>query len=181
MHLNLLPPQEKEIIRADQLSQRAIFIGGYFIFVLLIFSIFLLVIFLIVNFKTMDAQNNFKEAQNKLVLEGFDNIQNQLKNINDKIKDVYQIQKNYKYYFPIIEKIIEIMPPDIKITALSANQNQFEIKGFAPNRDSVVNLKASLEQSPYFEAINYPLANFLQAENVNFTFSFKVKYEKFIL
>lgn len=175
MHLNLLPPQERETIRINYLNRKIIILGGYFIFILFIFSIVLSVIFTTINFKAINAQNNLKETQNKLIFEGFENIQNQLKNANDKIKNVHQIQQNYKYYSVVIEEIIKIIPPDIKITAISANQNQFEIKGFAPNRNLVADLKTSLEQSSHFKEINSPLANFLQAENVNFTFSFKIE------
>lgn len=175
INLNLLPPKEKENIRLDLLDQRIIIIGGYLIAALLIFIVLLVVNLMIINFKISKSQNNFQDLQKKFAIEGFKDIQNKLKNINNKIKNIDQIQKNYPYYSTILEKIIAVIPNGAQISNISVTGKHINLAGFAANRDSVVNIKDSLEKSSDFGNINYPLSNFLQAENINFSFSFDIK------
>lgn len=175
INLNLLPPEEKENIRLDLLNQRIIIIGGYLIAAFLIFIVLLAVNLMIINFKISKSQNNFQNLQKKFAVEGFKDVQNELKNINNKIKNIDQIQRNYPYYSTVIEKIIAIIPISAQINNISATGNHINLAGFAISRDSVVNIKDTLEKSSDFKNINYPLSNFLQAENINFSFSFDIK------
>ena len=177
--LNLLPPQEKKVILIDQIYRRTILFGSGALLSLIIFAILLALSLITINIKVKNAENELKTTQAKLKIEGFENLQKKIKQINTQIGDINNIQANYIYYSLAIKKIIEIMPDLIQLQSLSLKQGRFDLDGFAPNRDTVLLLKQALEKSPNFTNIESPITNLLKSNNISFRFSFDVKKENF--
>lgn len=183
--INLLPPEEKQLIALWQINRRIIFFGINILIALLIFIILLSTIYFVINTKAKNAEANFKNLQTKLRMEGFQDLQTKIKQTNQQLKNLDKIQNEHKYYSQILSKIIEIIsapsqaPTDydarVFIKTISINQNQTTIEGFAANRASVSAIKQSLEQSPDFAKLESPLSNFIKPFNIDFRFTFVIK------
>lgn len=175
--LNLLSPEEKKIILAEQTNRRIIFWGVNLVTALLIFIILLSFIYVSISIKSKIAETDFKNAQAKFKIEGLQNLQTEIKQMNAQIKNLDKIQTEHKYYSQALEKIIDIIPVNALIKKISINQNQVTVEGFSPSRETVLLIRQNLEKSPLFEKIESPIANLLKPTDIDFRFSFTLKKE----
>ncbi len=100
-------------------------------------------------------------------------IKNKVNNINKKLQEINEIQKDYfNFYNPVIE-LGNLLPGNVQINLLNLDKNKltFSLKGLAKTRDDLLNFQKNLESSSIFKNIKFPLSNFFSKENIIFEFS----------
>jgi len=78
-------------------------------------------------------------------------------------------------------QITKVIPPEIYLTNISINPQkdtkktiECVISGFAPQRESLLNLKENLEKQANFKEIYFPPADWVKSTDINFTVNFKI-------
>jgi len=174
--LNLLPPQEKELLRLAQIQRWIILYGSAILLSSLIFIFLLSVIWfsLFIELKSLDAslsiakqssQGQDLKAQQGLVEE-----------LNAQIERISRFQKTHKTYSAILISLANMLPSDVKIIGLTINkQNKMSINGFAQRREGVLALQKSLKNSAIFTDVSGPLSNLTKQTNINFSFTMTIQ------
>jgi Tfp pilus assembly protein PilN len=166
--LNLISPTQKR-----ELKKRQIYLVlENFLAVLLIFSIVYAVIVIPINqsiIQLNEEKNNKKqeiELKNK-------SITQKINELNKQIKNLYSIQNNLYNWTNYYIKLGSLVPEGLILFEISNSQETkvFKIKGYAKNRDSLIQLKLNLEKSNLYKKINIPLSNFLTAQEITFEIS----------
>ncbi|MDD2753241.1 MAG: PilN domain-containing protein [Candidatus Portnoybacteria bacterium] len=179
--LNLLPPQEKELLNLEKTRRWVSFYGAGFLIVVLGFAILLGFVwfFILIQLKSyaLTAQNIKASFQGQ----GVDKEKQLVGELNQYLEKVGQIQKNHKYFSPVLIEIANITPAGVRIEGLSIDEKgRVEITGFAPMRTQVLMLQEALVKSKLFAGIENPLANLTKQTNINFNFKFGLKPEELV-
>jgi len=165
LYLNLVSDKLKKEIKLRHLYLLVREISG----IILIITIFLVSILLIAK---IILQNSFNEivSQTTLITRNNQTYNVKVREINDKLDFVSMIQAGYISWTNLFENLAIAMPSGIKLYSLKLNYKDqaISIKGMAKNRDDLLNFKNNLENSPYCSAINFPLKNILEKENIDF-------------
>lgn len=126
-------------------------------------------------------QNEFNRIVNEttLVTKNNQSYTPKVKEINSKINNAFQVQNNYIDWSNLLAEISLIMPSDVTLSYVKAEKNNSNIviRGVADSRDGLLQFKKSLEESKYFTAIEFPIKNILEKENINFTINAQIIFD----
>lgn len=172
--INLLPPIQKEELRErDQL----IIILNFFIF--LFFS--LLVLSLLLSavksyFFGILEEKKFllKEKEKTLNLE----LEKEIKKTNDLLKEINSFYKTQILFFPILENILNEIPPEIKLESLETEFKEKEgflvkIGGKTEKRDYFLKFLENLRGK--YKEISFSKESLLKEKEIDFWVNFKIK------
>lgn len=127
LDFNLIPPEEKKKLET---TKNVLLIGGILKFIALLLIGFCIVLFFtnfsifginfslqkLINSQKTDLEETKKDPIMKQVL----SLDESIKSANATIGRVYSVQKNFIYFSPIVERIVEIIPSQgVYITELS--------------------------------------------------------------
>lgn len=172
--LNLIPPQQKKKLK---LFQVYIYLKNI-IFITLIGAI---LIAIILSLAKIILQNNFNKTINQTYLTvGINKFYNfEIKEFNQELKQVAEIQKQYIPYLNFILSFTDLVPQEVTFQKLNLNDKSIlQIKGLADTRDDLLNFKNNLEKSNLFDNFTIPLENLLEKENVEFELNLKLFLEQ---
>lgn len=123
-------------------------------------------------------QSKFNEivAQTTLVTKNNQGYNSKVREINGKLNFVAKIQDDFIPWSNLIEDLSAITPAEVKLYYLKLNSDEqtIKIKGKAGLRQDLLDFKASLEASPDFKEINFPIKNILEKENIDFEINGKL-------
>ncbi|MCK5320756.1 hypothetical protein KAJ61_05210, partial [Candidatus Parcubacteria bacterium] len=93
-----------------------------------------------------------------------------IKEINNKIDYIANIQNNNIDWTNIILRVSKTINNDIKINKININKsnNTLSLSGNAKTRNSLLLLKDSLEKYENFNEIKLPIKNLLEKNDINF-------------
>ena len=170
--INLLPDSEQNLIKKENFlrSLRAVFILALASYVLVAGILLLARVFLEQN--ANDLQN--KIAQQKQTLQNQDQIQQDVQKDNAIITDYVVIAGKNPQWSKALSALADLVPPDVAIANLSADTatGKIEIQGQSPSRDSVLQLRANIAESPMFKNIDLPLGNLEKPADLQFHYTF---------
>lgn len=173
--LNILPPEEKEIIATQQALRKILVMGSLSLVFILIFLLLLSSIWLLLTVQLKSTEAIFKEAEASAQGKAFQELRKEINKINQQLQNVDQLQNKTRNYSFVLERLTELVPPGIRFKNIFINENDIFLKGHATTREALISFKDVLEKSPYFEEIKSPLSNFLKQREIEFSFSFKIK------
>ena len=175
--LNLLPPQEKEMIRLSRINRLIIFYSGAIFVLLVIFIILLLVtlFFLTIQLKAIEKLVVLEEKSAPSL--AMRNLEKEITLINQKLKMIDKIQTDSIPYSIILEDLAKMIPLGVQLFSFSfdSQTKKANLIGYAPERDQVLALKESLEKFEKFNQVESPISNLLKARDIDFRFSFVIK------
>lgn len=166
--LDLLPPKEKEqvnIKKAYSLAKDLIILS---FLVAGVASVFLIGARYIIK----GDLKNITE-QNDLIILSYKELNQDTRKYNDELKRLSNIQKENVEFSEILLKITELTPQGITLNYLSLNLKDkkniaVQIRGFAENRDNLINFKKNLDSSPFIKDVELPISNLLKQKDINF-------------
>jgi Tfp pilus assembly protein PilN len=176
--LNLLPPPEKKEFARNQFQRWIIFYGVRIIGILLIFSFLLAIIWLYIDIQLQAANKDYNSIQTGL--RGTDLKMQQEKTVllNTTINKISLAQKNQKNYSGFLASLTNLVPPGIRLEAISLDKNnEGTLNGFAQKREQIIAYKDLLDKSGLFVNIENPLSNLVKQTDINFYFKFKIVLE----
>ncbi len=137
------------------------------IFIILIFyAIALLVCLLILQ---IHFTKTVKDTT--LLVRRTENYTTEVRQINNLIINTETIQADFVAWSYLLEYLQTLSNENIKISNIGVDKGEkaIALTGVAATRDSLLQLKETLEQSNYFSEINLPIKNLLERENINFS------------
>ncbi|MCK4967793.1 MAG: PilN domain-containing protein [Candidatus Aenigmarchaeota archaeon] len=176
IHLNLLLDEDKKQIRHLRL----------FNFLENLLALILLFICLItsITLATSYILNNvFYPSATSLVRTisiGNQSFDQQIKQVNQKISAIQDVQKNNLNWLLTITSFIELVPDNVHITNLFIDQNnqRVNIYGTAKTRNELLAFKNNLTNSNVVIDLQSPLSNLLKQTDINFQFIAKLNLDK---
>lgn len=103
-------------------------------------------------------------------------LQSNIKGLNTRALEVKGILESREYQEEIVKKIASSIPEDVILSSLSVDKQEenylITIRGFANDSDALYVLKGNLENSEYFQNVEFPLSNLIEEEDIDFSVSF---------
>jgi len=184
--INILPVEEKKIIEKE-------FWVRFFTMLLILMSLTGIVASLLVFPSYVLSQLREKLAENSL--ESFNkenpdivnnNIDTITSGINSKLEIIEKTKALYQINDKILNDILMNQTEGVNFSQIIFTKNTvektmkdysatLEIHGTAKNRDSLRNLKTTLDKNTNFFEVNLPVSNFIEKTNPIFTISIKIK------
>lgn len=103
---------------------------------------------------------------------------------NSTLKKLSAFYQKKTYLAKILEEIAQALPQNLRLSSLSiltfSNKEkqetgfQISLSGLAPTREDLFDLRKNLMGRENFKEVNFPLANWTKAENIDFSVSFKI-------
>jgi len=90
--------------------------------------------------------------------------------LNLKIDALYAIQSDNYDWTELLRQLANLTPADVSILKFDAQiaSSQFNLQGFAKNRDSYLQFKDNLEDAGNFKNLDFPLSDILKKEDITF-------------
>jgi len=168
--INLLPPEEKTGLLAEETKRLTIILA-----LVILFSTFCLIIVLsflrIYLWIQVDAQKNTLEvAKNKAEDPEIKIMKEKIDQYNEKIARIDNFYEQKSDVGGILEKLIQATPEGIYFTefAYSKNSSQIIMAGFSPSHSLLEKFKANLEKEG-FKEIFFPDVSWIEPININFS------------
>jgi Tfp pilus assembly protein PilN len=175
--INLLPPQEKEILKQEEKYKLVLILG-------ILFLIFLICLILIL-FSIRIFISGEVEVQKILLNQEEERFKGtQIQNLEEKITSFNQILSKLNSFYSrqislteILEKISKDLPSGAHLTTLSFNSenNQVSLSGFSPSQEILLEFKKNLEKEENFQKIYFPLSNWVKLTDIDFIITFQIK------
>jgi hypothetical protein len=144
-------------------------------YILIIIAIIIAIILLVA--KTI-LQSKFNDivSETTLVTKTNQGYNNNVREINDKLNFIDEIQTDYLPWSELMINLAEITPNDISLNYLKVNSldQTIIIKGRAKLRSGLLNFKNRMSESVYFKDIDFPIQNILEKENIDFEINAKL-------
>src|SRR3989344_4910587 len=181
--INLLPPEEKELLIFEQRKNLAIIICIIFLAYLLSLAL----IFLIVNFsillKIQQQQDMLSNSEKLYQNSDFVFFKNLVEKNNQSLNIIDKFYKNNSYVSDVVKSISEVEKPsglnltDITIergasVAIKVNQKdngttmRVTLLGLSDDRDTLSAFKENLEKNQKISNIDFPADNWLKAKDI---------------
>ncbi len=176
LELNLLPPPEKELLKLDQAQRWLVFYGGAVLFLVLGLTVLLMLVwsFILIQLKTYTQ--TIKSTEASFQGQSVEHQKSLIADFNQNLATIDQIQKNHRYYSPVLIEIANLMPAGARLEGLSLDETgQVTLSGWSARRTDVLLLKQALEKSTLFTKVDSPLSNLTKQTDISF--SFKLEFE----
>lgn len=179
--INLLPPEEKDILRKEEKYRLAFIFGVFVLFFLAALSsiLFSIKIYLSGQAEGYSILIDF-EQQKSTTLET-QNIEKEINLTNQNLSELTTFYKQQPRLTELLKEISDLIPEGIYLSSLSLNPNQTEqgrfqvsLTGYSDNRDLLLGFKKSLESEPSFQGIYFPPSSWVKPEDINFSASFEI-------
>jgi hypothetical protein len=180
--LNFLPQKNKNQIIFDYILR----VLSVFLIFSLISSLLLSALFIpsyfFVNLKNNNFKNQLQLIKEKIAYKGEDPIL-YIKNINRfsiALSDDTKIDVNYS---DLIGKIVDLKNKSIQISSIDITDNEKEsgkqilLGGNAITRDGLTLYEKELKTDGFFNSVIFPVSNFLQSTNSQFTATLIYQYK----
>ena len=181
IELNLLPPQEKELLNLEQIRRWTLLYGGNILLIVIGFIAALIFIWFSILIQLKSYSQSLRDIAINFQGQNIDRQKQLSSDLNQYLAKLNNIQKDHKYYSAAIIELANAVPPGMRIESLLIDEkNQVSLSGFAPQRTLVLMLQDALNKSQFFTKIENPTANLTKPTDINFNFKFNIKPEKII-
>lgn len=129
--------------------------------------------------------NTFNEsvAQSALVTQEYGGVNTLIKQVNDKLTKIDQIEKQFDPWSEHLLNISRLIPEGIALSSLTMERRSRDLllRGEARKREDLLSFKAALENSGMFESVESPISNILNKQDIAFDLKLKIKESVFTL
>ena len=170
--LNLLSPDKK-----IQVARQIIFISlqtviSWMLVIVCVIGMILLVTKLIM-------QNSFNQAvrQGTLITKEYGALNQEVYLANKKIAFLGVIQKNFVIWSSKLTTLTKLVPNNIELLSVDINHatGDIQITGYAKSREDLLLYESQLKQSELLGNVSLPIENLLEAKEIDFKITGKMK------
>jgi Tfp pilus assembly protein PilN len=174
--LNLLPPQYKEELKREENFRLALILGALMFVFFICLSLLLLSIRIYVS-GVINEQKILVETQT----EAYERERIPGTNISDLNRSVSQVSALYNETTQVsllLGEITQALPSGVYVNSLQYTRGEpigkIALSGFAPTTEDLLALQANLEENERFSNFFFPVANWIDPVDINFSFSFEI-------
>lgn len=180
--INLLPPQKKAELTQEKNLKLVLILGFLFLISLVCFALILFSIKIFISGKIEVQKILYSQEEKEFEGSNLQTLQEKIDKSNEKITQLDSFYKKQFRFLDTFEIISRNLPYGIFLTSLSISSQPevgerpaYNLQGFSPNRDILLQFKANLEREEHFYEINFPPASWIEPDNINFSASFKTR------
>lgn len=178
--LNILPQQQKNILKKEYSLRRIVVCLSFVVFALFISVTLLVPSYFSFYVRSNQAEINLAQAKADLSTDlQNDELTSELSTAIKHAVDLRPLVESTSVYDLV--RLFESRPPAIKITNINFinmtadTRPIINIRGMADDRDSLRAFAAALEGRVEFENVDLPVSNFVKEKDINFSLSVGVK------
>jgi Tfp pilus assembly protein PilN len=177
--INLLPPQQKDELAAEERFKILIIFGIVILsfFISLILVLFALKFYFSGQLEVQDIFLKQKIAANPQVGQ----LEKEMNHLNKVVTDLDSFYKKEYSLTGILDEIIKTIPSGINLNSLNfqlAEGGQYKaslsLSGFSPTRELLLEFKKNLESREVFKEVIFPSSIWVEPINISFTVNFKI-------
>lgn len=170
--INLLPPKEKEILKQEENYKLVLILGMLALVSLLVLFLILFSIKIYIAGE-VSAQKIFVETE-KEEFSRLESFQDDIALVNQELSNLEFFYQNQIYLSELFEEISSTLMPRMYLNRFSyqKNNSQIILKGFCPTAKMLSEFRDKLKEEKHFEEISFPLSNWVESENINFSATF---------
>ncbi len=173
--INLLPEEDKNLIKKEYSRRLGLVIGiASFIFICVA------IIFLAPSYFLLSSEKNISREQISLALQRFDRenaqkIETEITDFNAELVSFSQKEEGLALISPDIRQILKARSNSIKIEGISYQRKGasrpngvISLRGTADNRNSLLSFMKNLEAAGGVKRVESPASNLLKENNISF-------------
>lgn len=172
---NLLPLEEKKLIRIGEYQLMARFFGTGIAVVLMIGLVLLIPSYILLSAEKINLEEE-DAAQAALAKKlKFDEVLSSALQMQALLAEI-RIFFDHPSHASNLVATFFADAPGIRVGALSiASGGDVELSGFAQTRDNLVNFQKQLQDSQMLDAITFPISDIIRSADLHFTMNGKLK------
>jgi Tfp pilus assembly protein PilN len=175
--INLLPQKEKEILIQEENYKLVVILG---ILILLFFIFLSLILFSIKVYISGELKSEkilVELRERKFKTPEVQDFPGKVEALNQNLSKLDSFYQGQIDLTKILEKVSKNLPAGVYLTTFSFQKevSQIGISGFAPRRETLLELKENLEKEKDFAELHFPPANWVKPTNIDFYLTFRVK------
>lgn len=183
--INLLPPQQKEELKQEENFKLVLILGILILIFLLCLTLILFSIKISIEGQ-LAVQKAFL-SQREREISQVEDLEKEIKNLNltfSKLNSFYHQNPNF---VKILEITSEALPVETYLTSFNFNPltqvedekylGEVSLNGYSPSREILLEFKKNLEGKDLFQEVYFPPTNWVEPTDINFTASFKIKWQ----
>lgn len=178
--INLLPQTQKEKLKEEKEKRILVHWLILILFFNLTLSFSLLSLKIFLSEKLKKEKLELENQEKILKLEG----KNEILETNKLVSELLNFEKEHKEVSKALNKIFQILPPEIQINSVSISKTtldkktkkegfQIILSGFSPERQSLLRLKSILEEN--FIQVSFPTQVWVKEKEIDFSVNFLTK------
>lgn len=176
--MNLLPNKQIKRIKLLICYQNIVY-SGLILILLILLLIFLLGGFLIfLNLKYQNIEKKIMTEQSRVFeARTIKGMERKISELNEELNKLEQIQNQKTNIYQVLDEISRNLLIGVEVFTLEINRESSRvlISGHSATRDNLLAIKKTLESSPDYENIDFPLSNLTESKDIDFQFSFIYK------
>lgn len=175
--INLLPAQFKEELRQEENWKIISILGTLFLIFLISLTLILFSIKIYIQGQ-IESQKILVNLERKTAQTSeFQSLLEKMNSANQNISKLSSFYRKEIRPSEILEKISQILPPSMYLTAFSWQKanSQITFSGFSPTREILFQFKKNLEEKKEFTEIYFPPQSWIKSIDINFNLNFKLK------
>lgn len=177
--INLLPQSEKKILQIEE-KEKIVLILETLSFIFLLCLILILASIQIYIWGQVEAEKIILEQEKReFEVSEVKDLPEKIKLANKTFSDLNSFYQSQIKSTEILEELSKTLPQGVYLTNLSYQKrtSQVIVSGFSKNREILFEFKKNLEQEESFQDIYFPPSTWIEAININFNMSLKIKDE----
>jgi Tfp pilus assembly protein PilN len=177
--INLLPPEEKNILIQEERFKLILILGIVFLSALLSLILILFSIRIYISSQTDSEKTIFIQEEEKVKTAGFQELQEKITLANKNLSNLNSFYQNQIYFTEILEIISGTLPSgtylsNLSLKPLGGGVLDCNLSGFAPTREVLLDFKKNLETEKTIKEIYFPPANWVESKDIDFNITFKI-------
>ena len=173
--INLLPPQEKEVLLEERRYKLVLILGVLILFSLIALSLVLLSVKLYVSGQKT-AQKIFVDLEKK-ELSQLQPLQKEMLSFNTNFSNLNLFYQSQNSVTAFLNDLSSDVVPGVYLTNLSIssykkNGSKVEISGFSKTRKNLSDFRMKLENDNKIKNVYFPLSSWIKLDNINFKANF---------
>lgn len=175
--INLLPPQQKQLLLQEERFREVLILGTIIIFSLFAFGFILFFIKFDLRNKVLDQREILLEKKTEFEASEIKDLEKEIESLNKTLSELTPLYQEKSYLTDVTEALSQTVPSGLYFTNLSFNKekNEFSLSGFSPTREKLIEFKKNLEQNGNFKEIYFPPSNWIEPINIDFSANVKIK------
>lgn len=171
--INLLPPQHKKDVLAEEKWKLFLITGVIFLFFLLSLSLTLLAAKIYISGVAFSQKITADLEEKKFMEHKIHVTAEQIASINSDMTKLESFYAKRSSPSALLDKISVILPSEIYLASFSMNGSSVFLTGRAPTREILLEFKKRLEEEGSFKDIDFPASNWVKQKDIDFSASFK--------
>ena len=172
--INLLPIKEKNEFLEIEKQKIIIILGSLVLLFLISLMLVLFSVRLYVKSQINVQRTLVSSAEKQSQDSAIEDIQQKIQLVNQTFTQIDSFYKDNFYVTEILKKITDLLPLGVYLRSFSFSSSKIFLTGFAPDRETVFQIKQNLESQPEFTEVSFPPLNWVKAKDIDFTASFEI-------